>query len=399
MTEIRLKKDREKSLTRHHPWIFSGAIEQISSGLISGETARVTDYKGAFLAFAAYSPMSQISARVWTFSETEEINRGFFERRIENAVKLREMLGFLPLTSEANTAVRLIHAESDGLPGVIVDRYNNTLVAQFLSAGAEYWKLTIAEILLERTGCLGVYERSDADVRGIEGLPELNSPLIGSPENETIIMEHGIRYIVDIAGGHKTGFYLDQRDNRAKLGKYCAGKEILNCFSYTGGFSLAALKGGAASVTSIDSSRPALEIAKENCILNSYDDNSQEWIEDNVFTRLRDFRDRGRFFDVIVLDPPKFAATSAQVERATRAYKDVNLLALKMLKPGGLLFTFSCSGGVSAELFQKIIAGADADAGANAAIVRYLHQSADHPVRLAFPEGSYLKGLVLRKPN
>lgn len=399
MLEIRLKKDRERSLVRRHPWVFSGAIDSVSGEPSSGETVRVVDHKGNFVASAAYSPLSQIRSRVWSFNEKTTIDRAFFERRVEYALALRRDLGFLPLIPQHNTATRLIHGESDGLPGVIVDRYGDTLVAQFLSAGADRWKLTITELLLEKTDCAGVYERSDADVRAIEGLPEVNVPLLGSPESQTLIFENGLRYNVDIAGGHKTGFYLDQRDNRAELIKHSAGKDVLNCFCYTGGFSLAAFKGGANSVVSIDSSAAALEIAQQNTADNGFTNTPQEWIEDNVFTRLRDFRDRGRSFDLIVLDPPKFAATTSQVERASRAYKDINLLGLKMLRPGGLLYTFSCSGGVSAELFQKIVAGADADAGSNVAIVKHLRQSADHPVSLAFPEGAYLKGLVLRKPN
>lgn len=399
MDELILKPDRERSLQRAHPWVFSGAIAKINGNPLPGDTVLVLDHAGNFLATAAYSPASQIRARVWSRNQQEVIDRSFFERKIRAAFQLREDIGYLPLKENQFSAVRLIHAESDGLPGLVVDRYHNTLSAQFLSAGATFWKETIASILLEQTDCSGIYERSDADVLGMEGLPEINAPLIGEVNPRELIHEHAIAYQVDIASGHKTGFYLDQRDNRADLMMNASGREVLNCFCYTGGFSLAAMRGGASSVTSIDSSESALMLARENVVLNGFESIPQEWIEDNVFTRLRDFRDRRRSFDLIVLDPPKFASNAAQVQRAARAYKDINLLALKLLRPGGLLYSFSCSGGVNPELFQKIVAGADADAASEAVILRQLRQSADHPVSLAFPEGAYLKGLVVRKPD
>jgi len=399
MDELILKPERERSLQRAHPWVFSGAIAKINGDPLPGATVRLLDHAGQFLAWAAYSPASQIRARVWSRDQQEVIDRSFFERKIQAAIRLRKDIGYLPFRETQYSAVRLIHAESDGLPGIVVDRYHDTLSAQFLSAGAAYWKETIARILLEQTGCAGIYERSDADVLALEGLPEINAPLLGAVKPRELIHEHAIAYQVDIAGGHKTGFYLDQRENRADLLANAAGREVLNCFCYTGGFSLAAMRGGAKSITSIDSSESALALARENVSLNGFDAVPQEWIEDNVFTRLRDFRDRRRSFDLIVLDPPKFASNAGQVQRAARSYKDINLLALKLLRPGGLLYSFSCSGGVNPDLFQKIVAGADADAGSNAVILRQLRQSADHPINLAFPEGAYLKGLVVRKPD
>lgn len=397
MNDLILKTDRERSILRGHPWIFSGAIAKMNGEPQLGCTVRVLDQQGNFLAWAAFSPSSQIRARVWSRDPNEEIGKHFFERTISAAIGIRESIGYLPFSEDQYSAARLIHGESDGIPGLIVDRYKNILVAQFLSAGTAYWKDTIADVLLEKTGCSGIYERSDSDVLAMEGLPEVNGPLSGDVQSLETIHEHSIAYQVDIACGHKTGFYLDQRDNRADLIRNTKDKEVLNCFCYTGGFSLAAMRGGAAAVTSIDSSNSALALARENVAINGFNSLPQEWIEDNVFTRLRDFRDRGRNFDLIVLDPPKFAANASQVQRAARAYKDINLLGLKLLRPGGLLYTFSCSGGVNAELFQKIVAGADIDAGAGSVILRQLRQSADHPVSLAFPEGAYLKGLVVRK--
>lgn len=397
MPELILKPERERSLLRGHPWVFSGAIGSIKGTPAMGETVKVLDHKHQFLASAAYSPLSQIRARVWSFVENEAIDEKFFSTQIQKALDLRTSEGFLPFAPEQYTAARLIHGESDGLPGLIVDRYNDTLVAQFLSAGPDRWKNTIAKTLIELSGCAGVYERSDAEVRGLEQLPEINAPLLGTPNEQETIYEHGISYQVDIASGHKTGFYLDQRVNRAMVLKDAKGKEVLNCFCYTGGFSLAAMKGGALKVTSIDSSAPAVEIAKNNARQNGFEANEQEWIVDNVFTKLREFRDRGLSFDLIILDPPKFAANAGQVRKASRAYKDINLLGLKLLKPGGCLYTFSCSGGIDEDLFQKIVAGADLDARSDAVIVRRTHQSGDHPIKLSFPEGAYLKGLVLRK--
>jgi 23S rRNA (cytosine1962-C5)-methyltransferase len=397
-----LKPGREKSLLRRHPWIFSGAVAQVEGAPLPGETVDVRAADGAWLARAAYSPHSQIVARAWTFNPDEVVEAAFFRLRLERAMASRALTfhagSILPPLHF--TAQRLVNAESDGLPGVVVDRYADFVVCQFLSAGAEKWKAEIVAALRELapcTPCRGIYERSDVDVRGKEGLPPATGVLAGErPPALVEIEEHGCRFLVDIQHGHKTGFYLDQRDNRAALLPFAAGREVLNCFSYTGGFGVVALKGGATNVTNIDSSAPALELARRNFELNDLHASRFTNHAGDAFSVLRQYRDARRQFDVIVLDPPKFADTKAQVERAARGYKDINLLAFKLLRPGGVLLTFSCSGGVEPGLFQKIVADAALDAGREAHIIQRLSQSADHPVALNFPEGEYLKGLVCR---
>ena len=389
---ILLKAGREKSLLRRHPWIFSGAIERVDGAPASGDTLPVRDEAGNFLAWAAYNPDSQISARVWSFRETEKVDAEFFRGRIANAFAARNALN---LARDSN-GMRLIHAESDGLPGLIVDQYGDVLVMQIGSAGAERWRDTIADILQELCGPMCIYERSDSDSRALEGLELRNGVLRGSLPDNVEVIENGLRFNVDVAAGQKTGFYLDQRDNRALTGTLARDKDVLNCFCYTGGFSLYALRGGAKSVLSIDASGDALQIASDNLTRNGLDESRAEWLEADVFQALRTLRDQNRKFDLIILDPPKFAPTAAFAEKAARGYKDINLLAFKLLKPSGLLFTYSCSGGISEDLFQKIVAGAALDAGVDAQIVHHLHASADHPVLLSFPEGTYLKGLVLR---
>ena len=389
---ITLKAGREKSLLRRHPWIFSGAIESIHGTPANGETLPVFNEQGKFIAWAAYNASSQITARVWSWNEKEVIDAEFFRERIENAIALRRDLDL----TDASTGMRLIHAESDGLPGLIVDQYGDVLVMQIGSAGAEKWRDTCADILQELCNPACIYERSDSDSRTLEGLELRNGILRGTlPENVEVI-ENGMRFKVDVAEGQKTGFYLDQRDNRALTELLARDKEVLNCFCYTGGFSLYALRGGARSVLSIDASGEALRIARDNLANNGLDETRAEWLEADVFLALRKLRDQGRSFDLIILDPPKFAPTAAFAEKAARGYKDINLLGFKLLRPGGMLATYSCSGGISEELFQKIIAGAALDAGVDAQIVHRLHASADHPVLLSFPEGAYLKGLVLR---
>lgn len=390
-----VKPGREKSLRLRHPWIFSGAIERVEGHPASGETVKIVDHDGKFLACAAYSPESQIRARVWSFDAGEGVNGQFFERRIERALAAR-----VSLQDAAHTGVRLIHAESDGLPGVIADRYGNVVALQLLSAGAERWRDPIAQTLMSATGARAIYERSDAEVRTLEGLAPRAGIMSGVLPRTVTIFEGGLCYTIDVARGQKTGFYLDQRDNRALVRKLSKERRVLNAFCYTGGFSLAALAGGAISVLSIDSAADALSLARENLSRNpTLPSNRAAWREANVFAELRQLRDSGAVFDLIVLDPPKFAPTAAHVERAARAYKDINLWALKLLAPGGLLMTFSCSGGISAELFQKIVAGAAVDADVDAAIIGKLSASPDHPVALNFPEGEYLKGLLIRKAN
>jgi len=344
---------------------------------------------GTPLAWGAYSPQSQIAVRIWSFDPTTAIDPAFFRQRLTTALNFRATLQI------GSTAYRLVNAESDGLPGVVVDRYGAFLVCQFLSAGAEFWKREIVTVLGELHPYAGIYERSDVDVRAKEGLTPTTGVLAGEPPPDQIeIEEAACRFAVDVRTGHKTGFYLDQRENRALAAHYTAGREVLNCFAYTGGFGVWALRGGARQVTNLDSSAPALELARQNMALNQFDPNQTEYLVGDAFQVLRTFRDARRAFDLIVLDPPKFAESQSQVERASRGYKDINLLAFKLLRPGGVLFTFSCSGAIAPDLFQKIVAGAALDAGREAHIVRRLTQAPDHPVALHFPEGEYLKGLV-----
>lgn len=386
-----LKPGREKSVLMQHPWIFSGAIQQVIGEPANGETVSVRSSDGQWLAWAACSLYSQIRGRIWSWNQAEGIDREFFRCRIQKALDLRSRL----IAAEETNTVRLIHGESDGLPGLVVDRYGQTLVVQILSSGIEAWRETLVSLLVELTGLQDVYERSDVDVRKLEGLPERVGVLNGNQPNDTLVIhENGLNFNVNVRSGQKTGFYIDQRRNRARVGALVRGRSVLNCFCYTGAFSLYALAGGASEVLSIDSSGDALEQAKRNMELNDFAAERASWLEGDVFQELRTLRDRAQKFDAIILDPPKFAPTAAQAERAARGYKDINLLAFKLLRPGGLLFTFSCSGGISDELFQKIVAGAALDAGVQARIVERLAQGSDHPVALNFPEGAYLKGLV-----
>jgi 23S rRNA (cytosine1962-C5)-methyltransferase len=390
MKVIRLREGRERSLLRRHPWIFDSAIAK--GGGDPGETVRVESHDGRFLAWAAFSPASRMRARAWSFEEGERIGAEFFAARCAAAVAFRQRL---PLSGNG---ARLVHGESDGLPGVIVDRYGETLVAQFLSAGAERWKPVLADAMLAATGLSRLYERSDATSRGLEGLQEATGWLRGSGGTELVVEEHGWRFQVDIAGGHKTGFYLDQRDSRALFAQWTralGAQRVLNCYCYTGGFTVAACAGGAREVTSIDSSGPALERARGNLRLNGFDAVQADFVDADVNTMLRRYGEEGRSFDAIVLDPPKLAPTVAHAERAARAYKDINRLALKLLAPGGVLFTFSCSGGIPGDLFHKIVASAGADAGVDGYIAQRLGAAPDHSMTLAFPEGEYLKGLVV----
>ena len=392
MSTVILKAGREKSLLRRHPWIFSGAIDRVDGSIESGATVDLLSSKKDFLARGFYSPNSQIRVRVWTY-EDEVVDREFFRTRIRRAIDTRySLFDFADL-------LRLIYAESDNLPGLIVDRYGDVLVLQSLTAGSEFWKETIADILLEETGFSTIYERSDADVRELEGLEPMVGILRGNTSSLVFpIIEHGLKYNVNLQSGHKTGFYLDQRKNRLRVRELAKDRDVLDCFCYTGGFTVNALAGGAKSVLSVDSSADALALCRENIALNGLDTDRQSSLEGDVFHLLRKFRDEGRSFDMIILDPPKFAPTAAQAEKAARGYKDINLLAFKLLRPGGILVTFSCSGGIDAGLFQKIVAGASLDAGVDAQILEYLAQAADHPVALNFPEGAYLKGLIcLRK--
>lgn len=392
MSTIHLKPGRQKSLLRRHPWVFSGAVASVDGGPSAGETVDIISADGAWLARGAFSPHSQMRVRVWTFDRNEMVDAELCARRLQRAVALRRGYADGP-----DNACRLVFSEGDRLPGLIVDRYGPYLVCQFLSAGAEYWKHALCAQLRECVPCEGIYERSDTDARSKEGLDACSGTLWGSEPPQLIpVAEDSCRYLVDVRNGHKTGFYLDQRMNRRRVSALTDGAEVLNCFSYTGGFGIASMVGGAAAVTNIDSSGLALEVGRRALEANDVDTQRVTNVEGDVFTELRAFRDRRRTFDTIILDPPKFVENRSQVRRGSRGYKDINLLACKLLRPGGLLCTFSCSGQVSAELFQKIVADAAVDAGRDVQIIEYLGQSPDHPVPLSFPEARYLKGLVCR---
>lgn len=394
MPALILKPGREKSLIKHHPWVYSGAVASLSDlAEEPGATVEILDCQGRFLAWGSYNARSQIISRVWSWNPEEKIDEEFLFRRLKKSIEARQNLCSFYLNS---SGIRLVHGESDGLPGLIVDQYADVLVVQFLAAGVEYWREVICDILMELTRPNSLYERSDVDVRKLEGLDLRTGLLRGKLPSATVkIAENDIFYEVDIFNGHKTGFYLDQRSNRLKIRKLAAGKEVLDCFCYTGGFGLNAVKGGARSVLLIDSSQEVLSLAQANFRLNQLESHFQ-CLEGDVFQYLRYFRDRGDQFDLIILDPPKFARSASMVERASRGYKDINLLSFKLLRPGGYLVTFSCSGGISEELFQKIVAGAALDAGVEAQIVERLHQDFDHPVSLYFPEGAYLKGFIIQ---
>ncbi|HYC38520.1 MAG TPA: class I SAM-dependent rRNA methyltransferase [Usitatibacter sp.] len=385
-----LKPGREKSLRHRHPWVFSGAIERVEGDPKSGQTVVVSAKDGAFLARAAYCAESQIRARVWSFEPAETVGEAFLRARLAASIARRAVM------APGASSMRLVHGESDGLPGLVADRYGDVVVAQILSAGAEAWRPLWGPALAELTGARAVYERSDVEVRALEGLAPRVGPLSGEAPGEVRIDEDGIAYEVDVAGGQKTGFYLDQRDNRALARRLARDTDVLNAFCYTGGFSLAALAGGARHVLSLDTSEEALAGARRNLQLNDFDAGRAEWLAADVFAHLRKLRDHNRKFGLIILDPPKFAPTEKHVPNAARAYKDINLWAMKLLAPGGHLLTFSCSGAVGPELFAKIVAGAAADARVDLQVRRKLEASIDHPVSIHFPEGEYLKGLWLQ---
>lgn len=384
MPEIILKSGREKSLLRLHPWVFSGAVARINGNPCLGETVDILTSKGNFIARAAINPNSNIIARVWTWNEKETIDPGFLSGRLQRSIELRHKM----VNAFNTNAMRLVHGEFDGLPGLILDQYDDTFVVQFLSAGVEFWREELIEIIINQSMGTVLYERSDVDVRQIEGM-ELKAGLLhGKFSGKAIgIIENDVKYLVDIVNGHKTGFYLDQRNNRLHVRNISTGLKILDCFCYTGGFSINSLLGGAKSVSMVDSSSSVLGWARENLALNQLLSKRITLIEQDVFKYMRNLRDIGESYDMVILDPPKFAPTASQAQHAARGYKDINLLALKLLRPGGFLVTFSCSGGVSEDLFQKIVSGAALDANVKANIIKRLHQASDHPVALSFLRG------------
>jgi len=390
MHKVVLKTGRERTVLRRHPWLFSGALQDVKKGITSGETVSIVSASSEILAKGAYSPDSQIRVRIWSFDPAEEINAEFFRQRISHALNLRKTF-----ISVEDNAYRLINAESDGLPGVIVDRYAGFLVCQFLSAGAEHFKYEIVQQLQQIISPTGIYERSDAEIRDKEGLKLQAGVIAGDEPPELIqVTQGGIDFLVDVRKGHKTGIYLDQRDNRQVVRHLSDKKEVLNCFAYTGNFALAAVRGGAAKVTSIESSADAYSTFLQQVKLNGMDASKFENVQGDVFAVLRQYREAGRKFDMVILDPPKFVSSAEQLKRGCRGYKDINLLAMKLLRENGLLVTFSCSGHLSPELFQKIVADAAVDAGREVRMIASLGQPADHPVALNFPEGRYLKGLI-----
>ena len=397
MAELILKKGKEKSLLRRHPWVYDTAVERAAGNPKAGDTVKVVAKDGRFLAWAAYSPVSALRARCWSFREDEVIDDIWFEKKIREAVAARA--GLL----ERTNARRILFGEADGLPGLIVDQYGDWLVTQFQAAGVEAHRELIGRLLLEVTGARGVYDRSDAATRRREGL-EVRSEVLGGETAPDVIeiVEDGVKYGVDVRVGHKTGFYIDQRESRLSAQRaaeefrrrHGRGLRALNCFCYTGGFSLALLKGGAEEVVSVDSSEEALAMARANAERNGFT-NRAEWLCEDVFTCLRRLRDAGEKFDLVILDPPKFASSHYHVDRAARAYKDINLNGLKLLGPGGELFTFSCSGAIDVDLFQKIVAGAVIDSGVTAWATGRFGAGEDHPLLMTCPEGEYLKGLRL----
>lgn len=390
MPAIIIRNERVKAVTRKHPWIFSKGVKKVVDNPKLGETIDIKDEDGNWLATGSYSPHSQIRARIWSFNEGDTIDHDFFVARIERAKAIRADI----IEKGQLTGYRLLAAENDGLPGVTVDVFDTTIVIQLVSAGAEFQRDNIISALKQVFPDFTIYERSDADVRGKEGIKKTRGLIHGELPEDVIISENGIKAYVDVEQGHKTGFYLDQRDNRALLETYVKDKSVLNCFSYTGTFGLYALRGGATSVTQVDLSTEALAIAERNVELNGFDNSKVEYVRHDVFKLLRKYKEDGKKFDVIVMDPPKFAESKAQLTGACRGYKDINRIAMELLNPGGHLLTFSCSGLMETNLFQKVVADAALDANRDVFFKEKLNQAHDHIIASTYPEGFYLKGFV-----
>jgi 23S rRNA (cytosine1962-C5)-methyltransferase len=393
MIEIKLKKGKEKAVLQRHPWVFSGAIDQIKGKPENGDVVKVSSAKNDFLAYGYFNNQSRVAIRLLTWDEDQVINEAWYEQKIKQAIESRAQL----LLAKHTNAYRLIFSEADFLPGLIVDQYADFLSVQILSSGIEKAKETIIKILVKLLKPKGIFDRSDATARTHEGITAENGLLWGeAPAAFIAVKENGITYHINIAEGQKSGFYCDQRDNRDILAGYTNGKTVLDCFSYSGGFTLNAFKNGAVAVTSVDSSALAIETLKQNIVLNKFDKKNHAAIQSDVNKQLRVFKDEERKFDVVVLDPPKYAPSRSALDRAARAYKDLNRLGLMLLESGGLLATFSCSGAVDIETFKQILAWAALDAGKEIQVIRQFSQPEDHPVRLSFPEGEYLKGLLVR---
>lgn len=389
-SSITLHPTREKSAKQRHPWIFSKAVAHTNGRLSLGETVDVFSHDGEWLGRGAYSPESQIRVRFWTFNKNQTIDHVFFLNRLRQAKTLRESLQL------NSNAYRLVAGESDGLPGVTIDMYDSVAVVQLLSAGADKHREKIVGGLLKLFPDIAIYERSDVAVREKEGLKQVTGVLAGNPESLNSIVEHGLTLQVDIQNGHKTGFYLDQRAARLAAKQWSHNKTVLNCFSYTCTFACAALAGDASHVTNIDVSQDALDIGESNLLANGFQQAKFTQQRADVFEALRDYHKQGKQFDVVILDPPKFVDSKAGLQRAARGYKDINLFGMHAVKDGGLLMTFSCSGLMPQDLFQKIVADAALDANRHVQIIQTLSQDSDHPVLTSYPQGHYLKGLVCR---
>jgi 23S rRNA (cytosine1962-C5)-methyltransferase len=393
MNTILIRQGREKSILHRHPWIFKSALKNPDEAIEPGSIVAVAEESGTKLGFAFCNPKSQITLRMIAYGTDVKIDDDFWENTIAAAVTRRT-----GLTGDGrNTACRLIYGEADFLPGLIADRYGDFIVLQCLTAGIEKLKPAVVDVLTQLLKPAGIYERSDADVRRLEGLPETRGLLYGKePPADLTVQENGLSFVVNLSGGQKTGFFLDQRLNRSIVASYADGRNVLDCFSYSGGFALNALRAGAASVHAVDSSSDALAALQANAGRNGLDTTKLTVADADVFQYLRTLRDEGRKFGMVVLDPPKLAPTKTQVERAVRAYKDVNLMAMKLMEPGGILATFSCSGGLPTEEFRRIVGWAARDNGRELQVLRVLTQFEDHPVRMNYPESEYLKGLVVR---
>jgi 23S rRNA (cytosine1962-C5)-methyltransferase len=393
MIDVILKKGKEKAALQRHPWIFSGAIDKVKGAPENGEIVKVFAADKSFLAYGYYNSQSRVAVRLLEWEEETTVDKDWYQQKLRNAIASRAHV----LNNEDTNTCRLVFSEADYLPGLIVDKYADFLSLQILSAGIENVKGDIIDILRAELNPSGIFDKSDANARTHENLEVSQGLLWGENPPEFIeVKENGMRYHINIADGQKSGFYCDQRDNREILAAYTKDKEVLDCFCYSGGFTLNSLKHGAKHVTSVDSSALAIETLKHNLGLNGFTEDQQTSIQSDVNKQLRAFKEEGRTFDVIILDPPKYAPSRSALDRAARAYKDLNRLGMLLLNPGGILATYSCSGAVDLETFKQITAWAALDAGKEVQVIKQFHQPEDHPVRISFPEGEYLKGLLVR---